>query len=224
MPTVSGNSNTSDPAIYGINTNIGPGVLGENTVTTTGTLGAVIGRSAGLAPGVRGESGEYFGVEDQGELAGVSGTAFGFNREGVRGYAPYGKGVVGLSNDLTGVLGFGSTGVHGLGPVVGVHGVGTTGVKAELAGFAGGVGFALEVVGKSRFSTAGSGSIPSGTSSATIANSAVTGQSHVSVTVTGNPGRAQLQWVDRQPGTGFVVHLSRKVRTATPFTFLIVEP
>jgi|RhiMethySRZTD1v2_1073278.scaffolds.fasta_scaffold286407_1 hypothetical protein len=225
MPTVSGNSNTTDPAIYGINTHLGPAVLGESTITTTGgTPGAVVGRSSGGAPGVRGDSGQGYGVEGQGELAGVRGMANGFNRNGVRGDAPHGVGVVGISNDIYGVSGWGPTGVHGLGAVVGVHGVGRTGVKAELAGFAAGVGFALEVVGRSSFSTAGAGSIPSGNSSATVTSSAVTAQSHITVTLAGDPGRAVLQWVDRQPGTGFVVHLNRTVNTATPFTFLIVEP
>jgi hypothetical protein len=31
-------------------------------------------------------------------------------------------------------------------------------------------------------------------------------------------------WVERQPGSGFVVHLISRVGAATPFTYLIVEP
>jgi hypothetical protein len=224
MPTVSGNSSSSDPAVHGINTNIGPGILGESTITTTGAAGAVIGRSAGLAPGVLGDSGQGFGVEGKGELGGVHGSADGFNRDGVRGDAPQGTGVAGTSNQLIGVSGFGPTGVYGLGSSIGVHGVGRTGVKAELTQSAATVGFALQVVGKSSFSTSGAGNIPKGASSATVANPAVTAQSHITVALAGNPGRAELRWVDRQPGTGFIVHLTRKVKTGTPFTFLIVEP
>jgi hypothetical protein len=56
--------------------------------------------------------------------------------------------------------------------------------------------------------------------------------SHVTVTLTGDPGQAGsapgfkpvVVWVERQPGTGFVVHMSRPVRVNTPFTYLVVEP
>jgi hypothetical protein len=217
-------SNNSDPAIHGINTSVGPAILGE---TTTGNSpGGVQGRSAGLAPGVRGDSDSGFGVEGKGGLGGIHGMVDGFNREAVRGFAPQGKGVVGISNDLVGVAGFAPTGVSGLGTGtvgVGVHGVGVTGVKAELAGFAAD-GFALEVIGKASFSTAGAGSIPVAASSASVANPAVTADSHITVTLTGDPAPADLRWVERQPGAGFIVHLSRKAQNATPFTFLIVEP
>jgi hypothetical protein len=226
-------SNTSDPAIHGINTSVGPAIMGENTYG--GGPGAVFGHSAGLPPGVRGDSDNGFGVEGKGLLGGLYGMADGFNREAVRGYAPKGKGIVGISDELTGVSGVGpegvrghgiDVGVHGFGSDVGVgvHGVGRTGVKAEVTGALADVGFGLEVVGKAKFSTAGAGNIPKGTSSATVANPAVTANSHITVTLTGNPGRAQVRWVNRQPGTGFVVHLNRKAQKATPFTFLIVEP
>ena len=214
-------SNNSDPAIHGINTSVGPAIMGENTYG--GGPGAVVGHSVGLPPGVRGDSDHGFGLEGKGLLGGVHGMADGSNREAVRGYAPKGKGVVGISDDLIGVSGFGPTGVQGLGPDVGVHGIGRTGVKAEHSDVHSD-GVALEVVGKARFSTAGAGTVPGGTASATVANSAVTADSHITVTLTGDPGRAQLRWVQRQPGTGFVVHLNRKTKTVTSFTFLIVEP
>jgi hypothetical protein len=85
-------------------------------------------------------------------------------------------------------------------------------------------GVALEVVGKARFSTGGAGTVPALAASAKVANPAVTAVSHITVTLTDNPGRVRLRWVQRQPGTGFIVHLNRKAKRATPFTFLIVEP
>jgi hypothetical protein len=40
-----------------------------------------------------------------------------------------------------------------------------------------------------------------------------------------DPGsNAVVQWVERNPGSGFAVHLSDKVNNPTPFTYLIVEP
>jgi hypothetical protein len=90
-------------------------------------------------------------------------------------------------------------------------------------------GDALLVQGPATFSTAGSGVIPAVQDSVFVANTAVTAQSHVSATLTGSPGTFNtgtpvIVWVERQPGTGFVVHLSRRVGPATPFTYLIVEP
>jgi hypothetical protein len=91
---------------------------------------------------------------------------------------------------------------------------------------------ALRVDGNSRFSTAGSGTIPANQDSVAVSRPFVTALSHVTVTLTGDPGQAGsvpgfkpvVVWVERQPGTGFVVHMSRPVRVNTPFTFLVVEP
>jgi hypothetical protein len=117
------------------------------------------------------------------------------------------------------------TGVYGLGGAHGVHGeafreAAAVGVLAEH-GF-GGVG--LRVVGRASFSTCGADAVPSGRASHFVANAAVQADSHVGVTLTGDPGRASLLWVERQPGTGFVLHMSRNVAANVPFTYLIVEP
>jgi hypothetical protein len=109
---------------------------------------------------------------------------------------------------------------------VGVSGLTTsgagTGVRAENT--AGGLG--LDVVGRARFATCGGGAIGAGQWSHPVANPAVTAQGHITVTLTGSPGAllCAVQWVQRQPGTGFVIKLTRPVDTATPFTYLIVEP
>lgn len=88
-------------------------------------------------------------------------------------------------------------------------------------------GIALEVLGKARFSTAGASVVPQGTNSVFVANMAVTASSHITVTLTGDPGNRQVRWVGRTPGSGFSVNLSPAPpngRPQTPFTYLIVEP
>jgi len=79
-------------------------------------------------------------------------------------------------------------------------------------------------MGKARFSTAGSGLVAAREDTAPVSNPAVTPNSHITVTFTGDPDRAQVAWVERQPGSGFVVHLSGRPRSNVPFTYLIVEP
>jgi hypothetical protein len=82
------------------------------------------------------------------------------------------------------------------------------------------------VIGRARFSTCGSGVIGARQSSHVVSNLPVTALSHITVTLTGNPGfpLCAVQWVQRQPGTGFVIEMTRAVVNATPFTYLIVEP
>ncbi len=84
---------------------------------------------------------------------------------------------------------------------------------------------ALAVVGKASFSTAGAGVVPAKKRRAEVSNPAVTADSHVTVTFTGkNPGQVWVSWVERHPGSGLTVHLSGRVPTDLPFTYLIVEP
>lgn len=134
-----------------------------------------------------------------------------------------GAAVDGFSNWGIGVKARGSSGV-------GVHGdtFDGIGVRAQCLGAADpehpmGPELALDVIGKARFSTAGSGIVPAWANRATVDNEAVTGHSHVTVTFTRDPGRASVAWVQRQPGSGFVVHLSARPHWDVPFTYLIVE-
>jgi hypothetical protein len=89
----------------------------------------------------------------------------------------------------------------------------------------------LHVDGKAKFSTGGTGVIPAGATSVMVSDSNVTGVSHVSVTLTSDPGaapgnqtHASLKWVARMAGSGFRVHMTRPVGPATTFTYLITEP
>ena len=88
-------------------------------------------------------------------------------------------------------------------------------------------GSALQVQGKAKFSTAGSGVVPAGQASVFVADPDVTNESHISVTLVTNPVWRLLMWVERDPGDGFTVHLTpapTSRRLETHFTYLITEP
>ena len=138
----------------------------------------------------------------------------GFGEAGQFGQGS-GTGVEGLSRTGTGVRG---TSVDG----PGIHGQSTTGPGGL---FQSDSGLALEVAGRALFSTAGTGNVAQGQSSAFVASPAITANSHVSVTLVGNPGPRQLGWVQRAPGSGFTVHLTSSpgAKPKTPFTYLVVE-
>ena len=216
----------------------------HNTTTETGINGNVAGGAA-----LRVYNGNFgpFGIGGEaihGQVSGPSAGVVGLNRHphgsgvfgqnfatgggiGVHGRADDGTGVQGDSNVGPGVRGTANvgTGVYGLGAAHGVHGAAFreavgVGVLAEHA--FGGVG--LRVLGRASFSTCGADAVPAGQASRFVANASVQANSHVGVTLTGDPGRASLQWVERQPGAGFVLHMSRSVAASVPFTYLIVEP
>jgi hypothetical protein len=207
------------------------GVIGANASTSFSALG-VEGSVDGSGRGVFGHSATGRGVHGHcagaGTGAGVMGDITSDTGTGVLGVNNgSGPGVKGLS-DGTAVRGEGAVGVSGFSSTgVGVLGEADNGigVYASSNSF-----IALYVQGPATFSTAGSGVIPAGQNSAFVANPAVTSQSHVTVTLTGNPVGSGLslppvvQWVERQPGAGFVVHLISRVGAATPLTYLIVEP
>ena len=85
----------------------------------------------------------------------------------------------------------------------------------------------FQISGESRFSTAGSAAVPAGESSVFVADTAVTASSHISVTLMSNPRGRAVTWVERDPGSGFTVHLMDAPpprRQETTLTYLIVEP
>jgi hypothetical protein len=189
------------------------------------------------------------GIGVQGRTWGKNGSGFGV--QGVS-ESPNGTGVCGDCDDGTGVLGRGKWGVVGNSESSG--GAGVDGYASNLASnspgvhgqsdapegcgvlgeaTAGGVGVlarsltpgkALLVEGVASFSTAGAGLIPAKSSSADVENTRVTGNSHITITFTDNPGSASVQWIARKPGVGFTVNLTDKVKASTSFTYLIVEP
>jgi hypothetical protein len=139
---------------------------------------------------------------------GVVGRAVGSDGIGVRGSAGGGIGVLGL-------IPHNGDGVALLGTTTADDGTPTL------------FGAALEVVGRARFSTAGTAVIPAGQSSAFVANAAVTADSHISVTLVSDPGSRSLHWIERDAGNGFTVRLTSapvNKRPGTTFTYLITEP
>lgn len=215
--TINATSNTDNPAIHAENTAFGPGIEASSEGTAVTAVGDTGVLATGGDTGVFGKGGTM-GVRAEGVDYGV--LAYGYTH-----------GVIANSSEL-GVQaradGESGVGVNAGGRWIGVYSEGgEVGVKAIST-----QGSALLVEGRASFTTAGSGSIPAGQDSASVGNSKVTALSHVTVTFTGDPGQASsapgsrpvVVWVERQPGTGFVVHMSRGVRFATPFTYLIVEP
>lgn len=216
-------SENADPAVHGDNSAAGSEACREQFFP----------RCAGL----EGTSNAGPGVLGRG-LPGISGIAppSAAGAEGVRGWAQSGTGVLGLGGG-TGVRGSGrSAGVEGSGPSVGVVGRGPTGLRGTSSGgFPGtqgagvhaqgtGNALALRVSGPAQFSTAGQGTIERANRSRAVANNAVGNGSLVLVTLLGDPGNGvNVKWVERKPGEGFVVHLTRRAQRNVPFAYLILE-
>jgi hypothetical protein len=60
-----------------------------------------------------------------------------------------------------------------------------------------------------------------------VANEAVTGDSHISVTLVSDPGSRSVHWIERNAGSGFTVRMTSapvNKRPETSFTYLITEP
>lgn len=147
-----------------------------------------------------------------------------------------GKGVVGVTDNGDGTESGSGIGVEGK-TGAGVAILGTTfttgvGVEARSGEFGGDPrgsldGAALSVVGRAFFTSGGEAQIPAGQNSVLVEDEFVTSESHITVTLTGDPGSRQLWWIERDPGTGFTVHLTSAPpphRPETPLTYLIIEP
>jgi hypothetical protein len=198
-----------------------------------------------VGSGVRGTSDRGVGVLGQSDrdngVLGESNTGFGVRGVGqsigVRGVSTAGFGVLGNSETSTGVIGGSEKqdGVFGFGGKIGVFGVSSSatepGVQAENSGR----GPAFRVRGQAQFSSVGDGSVPPRTQNHLVEDPRVTANSHITVTLTTAPftrrdrfgapvAPTALSWVERLPGSGFVVHLEVSVVVATKFTYLIVEP
>jgi hypothetical protein len=210
---VSGHSDTGSGGQFSSNSGQALSAFGRASITASvaavdGDTLFVENRQTGVGGG-----GAISAVAHGDESHSVEGVANGLG-VGVRGVAggdPFGEGpgdgVHGTSGSGTGVDGNSGSGI---------------GVRARSE-----TGVALSVEGPARFSTAGSAVVPSGAESVFVPNPAVTAQSHVSVTLAGDPGPRQLVWVERSPGSGFTVHLSSappSKRPETPLTYLVVEP
>jgi hypothetical protein len=196
----------------------GLGVYGQGGTSASGEQGIGVLGNGNPASGDKGGDGVR-GSTVSATRAGVFGFNFGTGA-GVRGYGA-----------VAGPLPTG----NGIG-VEGKSGSSGIGVLAENTG----AGVGLAVKGRAGFSACGSDTIAAGQASKTVNNAAATAASHITVTLTEDPGStntnppgqggarapspvAQVHWVQRQAGS-FTVHLTQGVVNATDFTYLIVEP
>ena len=182
------------------------------------------GEGVNGGPGVVGASDTVPGVMGFGGAAGV----LGLNNDGPGVHGQAGSdGTPDVAAVLGEAIGCVEKGPCGPGTGIGVRGRSEAGigVQAEVDDPA---GLALDVIGRARFSTAGSAVIPAGQNSAFVPNGNVTTNSHISVTLVGDPGGRYVRWVARSPAAGgFTIHLSSApppARPQTPLTYLIVEP
>ncbi len=212
-------SSESGPAVQGVS--------GSPRFLTEGDPGFSLGASPGVeghsgsGPGVLGASDSGRGVEGRSQsdygVAGHSQTGVG-----VDGHSPSGVGVGGSSDTSPGVKGDSLSGPGVLGQSESGHGVVGESLSGAGVQASSETGHALEVWGKAAFSTAGAGVMPAKADALGVPNKAVTLDSHITVTFTGDPGRVSVAWVERHADTGFTVHMSSRCRSAVPFTYLIV--
>jgi hypothetical protein len=95
-------------------------------------------------------------------------------------------------------------------------------VEAVKSGDGGGA--AIYAVGRIQCSSVGTRSIGLGASdSGPVANALVGGSGHISVSLLGDAGVA-VSYVERNPGTGFTVHLTGAAGSAIDFAYFIVDP
>jgi hypothetical protein len=169
-------------------------------------------------------------IAAEGNVVGLSASAKHVNADAIIGEA------LATSGTATGVKGFTEgASIYSQDPRVlcGVHGFANTGTGVRgdsVSGFgvsaASQQGIALNVEGKAAFATAGNGVIEAGQSQITVSRQFhVTSDSHITVTLTGNPGnQAAVEWIERTAGVGFTIHLNKRLANKTPFSYFIVEP
>jgi hypothetical protein len=191
---VSAFSDNAEPAVNAINGDGGPAVAGKS-----GSGWGVVGDT---------DSNSYAAVEGHNanagfNAAGVRGTSAG-NGMGVDGQTVNGRGVSGTSQNGTGVFAGSLSGIA---------------LDASAPN-----GDAIRVNGKARFSHLAFNTIPAGQPYVFVPHFAVTATTHITVSLTSDPGGAAVQWIERVPGSGFRVYLTKSVRTATTFSYFMAYP
>lgn len=86
-----------------------------------------------------------------------------------------------------------------------------------------GKGPALKVRGPLHFSSVDRSRINAGSSATLVDAPGIRATSHVTVTLVSNPGSAAVKFIELQPGTGFVVHMTGPVPKDVHFTYMIVH-
>ncbi|HYA09307.1 MAG TPA: hypothetical protein VEG24_06925, partial [Gaiellaceae bacterium] len=197
-----------------------------------------------MASGIHGIGKTEPGVCGRSEAIGVLGESHAIGMWGAAG--PDEVDVTQVPAFVTGVWGQGtgrSVGVLGNAPLIGVWGAagdnpgppdlpavqtpsGLWG-QTDLAGGVGvlalheGGGTALAVQGRAAFAGVGSG-VLNRRGDAFVADPAIGADSHVIVTLRGDPGRGG-PWVEIRPGRGFAVHMTEATNRAVPFSYLVLD-
>ena len=82
-------------------------------------------------------------------------------------------------------------------------------------------GTALAVEGRASFSGVGGGVLDR-RGDAFIGDPQIRADSHVIVTLQGDPGKG-APWVDIQPGKGFFVHMTEATNRRVPFSYMVLD-
>ncbi len=155
---------------------------------------------------------------------------------------PFSAGVVGQSDAGLGLIGLSGPQALGSGTVTttvptqagvaghselgsGVHGVSLDPNGAGVVAEHGGDGLALDVVGRTRLSSSGCGQLTIKSKQHQVNDTRIVAESVVVVTFLDkpSPGGLRVSYVELLPGTGFIIHLKGKPRTALPFAYLIID-
>ena len=202
-------TNVTDPVLFVENTGIGTNSAIYAKYDNPNAGGPAIAAQANVS-GLHALAKHVNADAIIGEALATSGTA-----TGVQGVTETGSRYSQEPRVLCGVHGFANTGT-------GVRGDSISGIGVSAASQQ---GIALNVEGKAVFATAGNGVIQAGLSNITIRETHVTPVSHITVTLTGNPGnQAAVEWIERTAGVGFKIHFSKKLAHNTSFSYFIVEP
>jgi len=227
-----------------------PGAIGMSS-SNVGLVGATGGATEDddalyslMASGVHGIGAREPGVCGRSETIGVLGESHAIGMWGAAG--PDEVDVTQVPAFATGVWGQGtgqSVGVLGNAPLIGVWGAagkgpGPTQLPAiqQPSGLwgqtdiAGGVGVlarhenggtALAVDGRAALAGVGGGTL-NRRGDAFIGDPQIRGDSHVIVTLRGDPGKG-APWVEIMPGKGFAVHMTEATNKSVPFSYLVLD-
>jgi hypothetical protein len=227
-----------------------PGAIGMSS-SNVGLVGATGGATEDddalyslMASGVHGIGAKEPGVCGRSETIGVLGESHAIGMWGAAG--PAEVDVSQVPAFATGVWGQGtgrSVGVLGNAPLIGVWGAASgqpgpvqlpavqtpSGLwgQTDMANGVGvlarheGQGTALAVQGRASFSGVGGGTL-NRRGDAFIGDPGISADSHVIVTLKGDPGKGGI-WVEIQPGKGFMVHMTEPTNRAVPFSYMVLD-
>ncbi len=227
-----------------------PGAIGMSS-SNVGVVGATGGATENddalyslMASGVHGIGAKEPGVCGRSETIGVLGESKAIGMWGAAG--PTEVDVSQVPTFATGVWGQGtgrSIGVLGNAPLIGMWGAasqapgppdlpavqtpsglwGQTDIRngvGVLALHEGG-GTALAVQGRAAFSGVGGGTL-NRRGDAFVADPGIGADSHVIITLKGDPGRGGI-WVEIQAGKGFMVHMTEATNRSVPFSYMVLD-